>query len=186
MIEFWINKVNNDYIMMSKLNLISATLDFDIPSDIRDEAMNILLLLSTYEKEEKCAPIKEVAINKNEGIGKFLSSCELEEVRNLDFEINYEDIVNAFNIAAFEGSSLLSDIYKMFLNQEFGLIEDLTKKYGEEVVSYVLINNDFDMYMKKLNGIYSPEQFYTYENDKIVKRNLDLGYDDNCIIRKLL
>lgn len=171
MITFKTNKDNDNYIVITRFELILMTGIQDIPLEIRNEALDVFSKM--IKIEHSIGTIKEIALSKEERLTNFLLSTNLESIRNEDNIVTYNKVINAFNIATFEKNPISDAILFLFRGQVKGKKEELTKLYGKEVIEYILENDDFEKYLKKVNGEYTPNEYLVYENQKFVKKVLE-------------
>ena len=85
--------------------------------------------------------------------------------------ITYEKVINAFNIAAFEGNDMTDKILVLFREQACGSKKDLMKKYDENVLDYILEHDSFYGLARTETKI-NPQEYLVYEDGKCIKRTL--------------
>lgn len=122
MVTFKINRDNNDYIMInSKINLGLLIVDNKIPEDIKKEAGFIYSSILKYEHETKSDYISDIAISKNTNLVEFLiEKASVYDFNNEDLMVDYDKVVNAFNVAIYEDNPIAKEILPLFKNQVSG------------------------------------------------------------------
>ncbi len=173
MVFFKTNIDNDEYITIDKTYLLQLVVSDKRPKNIRDEANNIFAEALAYQKTNRVTYISEIQIKKDSLLGKYLLENGMSnEIINEDLYVYYEDVVNAFNIAIFENNSVSHILSRLFKEREEGSTIELSKKYGTEVIDYIANNKDFEIYLKKIDGIYEPEEYIVYEDGEFSKKTL--------------
>lgn len=173
MINFKTNIDNNEYITIARyyLTFISATKEY--PEDIKNKALEIFSDSLSFERKNKLTYTNEITIHKNSLLATFLlENTNNNVIRNDDLYVYYEDIINAFNIAAFENNQIMHLLLGMLRKRVEGNALELSKKYGNEVIEYISNNKDFKVYLEKLDGTYKPKEYIVYEEGEFSKRTL--------------
>lgn len=173
MISFKTNIDNDEYLVLNgKIGLSLLFIVESIPQEIKDEAQQMYFDLFEYERENQARYINEISILKKSKLGKYLMHTTDPEISNNDEVISYNKIVNAFNISVFENDSIASEILPLFKCQVHGTKIELSKKYDETLLNYILEHPDFETYLQKINGTYKPIKYVVYENGKYTKKVL--------------
>lgn len=170
MSRFYSNKENNKYLMISKFQMF-LFISSDVPKYMKDEVSKTLAAIQKYEKENHNVHVMEIAVKKTEALANYFLHTKTSIV-NDDLRVNYDKVVNAFNIALFQDDPISKEIYPLFKQQVSGEKQTLIKKYDEKVINYILENNDFKYYLSLINGQYNPSEYVVYENGKCVKKKL--------------
>lgn len=112
--------------------------------------------------------ITKLAVRKDSIIGKYLLSCQDEQrVLNASKYIDYDKIVNAFNIAIFSSDLETSKlIYPLFINKEEGTYKTLSDKYDLTTLNYILDNPSFKTYLKRDDSTSETKYRVVYEDDR--------------------
>jgi len=128
-----------------------------------------------YEKENNTGYITEIAIFKTTILGRFLlENTDMTHIIDENQEVTYEKVVNAFNIAIFENNMIAEEILPLFQGQVNGTKEELTQIYSEEIVTYILENPSFELYLEKQNGMDARATYVVYENGEYKEKTLGL------------
>ncbi len=164
------NKENKDYLNFATFGLYMLMVDRNVPKTIQNEANKIHSAIRKYEKETKCS-IGEVTISKDSTLGQYVIQPNNGNIYR-DLNVNILTIANAFNISVFEDNPISKDIYPLFKNQVSGTMKALSEEYGEELINYIVDNNNFEYFLDVLNGTYQPKEYNVYENNSIKKKKL--------------
>ena len=94
--------------------------------------------------------ITKLTISKDNIIGKYLLSCKDEnKVLNSSRYIDYDKVVNAFNISIFSSNLEMSkSIYPLFINKVEGTYRVLSNNYDLNTIDYILANPSFKTYLE--------------------------------------
>lgn len=170
MIKFGTYEGDNNYLVIRRTDLV-MTIVFEEKSnnEISQVASEILSKLLNYEFENKVRLTGAIAIRKDSILGQFLlNNSDRTKYINRDLLIAYEDITNALNIAIFENNEIYNEIIPLFRNREQDYYDELSKKYSEDVLNFVINNRNFGRYLSKEDGEHETKvQMYAYEDDKI-------------------
>ncbi|MBE6153675.1 MAG: hypothetical protein E7166_05580 [Firmicutes bacterium] len=170
MSKFYSNKENSNYLMISRFQ-IYMLISSDIPEYALKSIEELLVAVRKYEKENKCSHLDMIAVEKSTPISNFLlygKPC----IKNDDLYVDYKKVVNALNIAIFEDNPIAKQILPLFKNQVSGEKNILIKQYDAKTINYILENNDFNYYLSKINGTYTPLEYVVYHNNECVKMKL--------------
>lgn len=175
MVVFETFEGDNDYIEIRYTDLMMiVTFEERKNNDIAQETYKIHWALNEYTRKNDLRFIGAIGIRKDSILGKFiLNNKNRERYVNKDLLITYDNIVNALNIAMFEDNEIVKDILPLFKNREQGFYDELSKKYDDSVLKYIMNNRSFGRYLSKIDGKteYKPSM-YGYENGKIIR----IGY----------
>lgn len=161
---------NDEYIEINKFDIFVLANTIE-NYDIEKENQQMLSKVLEYEKANN-KYIDKIAIRKDSLLGKYILNLPKGKVCNFDNIITFEKVTNALNIAIFEINPIAKKLIVPFMKQACGDKIDLIKEYGDETVNYIISNSNFNMYIQKFNGTYSPKKYYVYENSEIVNRYL--------------
>ncbi len=163
MVEFRIDKETSNYIVMDRHGLLYLGLKGkNLPNDAYQEVSNMINGLVPFEYSAKenleqigSSYLSSFKIRKDSVIGKYLiENAGYNEIINKSEFIHYSDIVNALNIALFDGEDKTSNkIFPLFKERIFGSKKELLKKFPEWVLDYILENKDFEKHLKKIDSI---------------------------------
>lgn len=192
MIEFRIDKETPDYITMEKFGLFCLSIEFrKFPNDVQEEIADMSSSLVPFEHYAKEALIKinseyisEFKIRKESALGQYLiENNGRNEIVDYTNYISFETIKNAMEIAIFnDDAKMSSKIIPLFQKQRFGTKEELLKEFprDEEVLNYILENNDFEKHLAKINHEEEPTQedksFVVYEDGEWSIKNFEEEY----------
>jgi|GEM_PF-6399969 len=151
MIRF--REVNNEYLEYDCLKdtseLVSQLKGEDIDKTILQEFIKQDLSLFDYSKKVG-QPITKLTIRKDSIIGKHLLSCKDEDrVLNSSKYVDYDKVVNAFNVSIFSSNLEMSkSIYPLFINKVEGTYQSLSNNYDLNTIDYILANPSFKTYLE--------------------------------------
>ena len=114
-------------------------------------------LVSNYE-------FKDLAIRKNSDLGRYIVKNTLL-FKNLDNEISYRDVVNAFNTALIEENPYLAILRDCVTSENYESTNEIKKYLPEEIIKYIKDNRDFFRYIDIKNGTYETKDYLVYEDD---------------------
>lgn len=166
---FYTNKENENYLNFSNIDLYMLMVR-NTPKSIQNEVSKILSAALKYEKKNKCS-IGEMTISKDSVLGSYVVQLNDKNIFS-DLIVTHKDITNAFNISVFEDNPIQKEIFPLFKNQISGDVKTLSKQYDENVISYIMKNNDFEYYLKVINGTYKPNEYRVYENGDFNNKKL--------------
>ena len=167
---FYTNKENEDYLNFSTYILYMLMVKETTPKKVLKEVSEIHSLARKYEKENKCS-IGEMTISKNSILGRYIVESNDSSISR-DSSITHKDITNAFNISIFEGNPISKELFPLFKNQISGNVKTLSKQYNENIINYIMNNNDFEYYLEVINGTYIPYEYRVYENGEFNRKKL--------------
>lgn len=112
--------------------------------------------------------ITKLAVRKDSIIGKYLLSCQDEKrVLNASKYIDYDKIVNAFNISIFSSNLEMSkSIYPLFMNKVEGTYQNLSNKYDFNTIDYIIANPSFKDYLDGDKSLEGATYHVVYEDEK--------------------
>ena len=182
MISFKSNPDNNEYIVIDKYHDIGVLMfTADTPEEVKLESSEIISTLKQYQKNNYLGFIGKVTIRKDSYLGQYLiSNSDQKRIINEDLLITYIKVINAFNVAAFEGNKILDKILVLFREQASGSKESLMKKYDEDVLDYILEHDSFYGLARTEEKI-NAKEYLVYEDGKCTKRTLSTG---NKVLKK--
>lgn len=121
--------------------------------------------------------ISKLAIRKDSLIGRYLLACkDKERVLNISRYVDYDKLVNAFNISIFSKNSKMSEsLYPLFINRTEGTFEELSsKKFDLNTIEYILTNPSFKKYLSDIDNMEKePVTHVVYENGRCFEKNFD-------------
>ena len=122
----------------------------NVEKEVLQEFVKQDLALLNYSKTVGRG-ITKLTVRKDSIIGRYLLSCQDEQrVLNTSKYIDYDKIVNAFNVAIFSNDLETSKlIYPLFINKEEGTYKTLSDKYDLTTINYILDNPSFKAYLEK-------------------------------------
>jgi len=162
---------NEEYIELgNRIDIYNIPYD-GAPLKVKVEIQCLLDLVKDYEIKNVRAA-RNLVIRKDSLLGAYILNLPSEKMANFDNEVTFDDVINALNIAIFENDSIAKDIVVLFQKQVSGSKMDLVSEYGLEVIEYILKNNNFGIYLEKLNGEYLPEEYLVYEYGRLIKRTI--------------
>lgn len=161
------NKDNNEYLVINHYlvtDLFNSKEKLVIPEEVYQEVRDI------YEYDSFNCNIKKDSL-----LGQFLiSHSNATDIINDDFYISYNKVINALNIALFRDDyKMTNKIMPLFKDQIYGTKEDLQLLYPENVLDYILENDDFSTYLEKENDTYKEQPCVVYENGKFTTKLLN-------------
>lgn len=162
------NKDNSDYLVIGRFDVAKLVLvDGKVPNNIKKLADEMYSKIFSFEYEKK-KHISEISIRKDSEIGGYLLNTNDIKVVNDDTTVLYEKVVNAFNIAVFDGNAISQQLLPLFRNQISGYRSELIDEYSEETIDYILSNSNFDEHLEKLEEgyVYTPKDYVIYENNE--------------------
>ena len=109
---------------------------------------------------------ENVAIRKDSELGQYINSREGKLFNLLDKTITTEDVVNAYDVAAYLGDTIEPTLKKLYDKNVEGEVRKIALRYGGNVVDYIARNRDFRRSIAIEDGYYET-------NDSII-------FDDNC------
>lgn len=173
--RFRTNKDNKEYITIKKVDLtLIAVICEKRNIELCNEAMRIFGKLIEFGFENSLYN-ENIEIRKDSVLGTFLLKNPFkEEIINADLELNYDKVVSAFNIAVFKNNEIAKKILPLFQKPEEAKLKskELVEKYGEEVIDFILENNDFDDYLIKLKKDVEPTVYTVYEDGEFSRKTL--------------
>ena len=176
MIFFERNKENSNYLMIgpkTNLGILLIDDDIELPQEVKEEVNCMYFDLFSFEKENKTGYVSEVAFLKDSVLGKYLIENNGKNgIVNLDLEMTYEKVINAFNISVFEDNPIQQKILPLFKGQVMGTKEDLVKEYDEDVIEYILEHTSFEDYLNGNNGVKNNTTYVVFENGEYTKKSL--------------
>lgn len=112
--------------------------------------------------------ITKLAVRKDSIVGKYLLSCQDENrVLNSSKYIDYDKVVNAFNISIFSNNLKMSkSIYPLFINKVEGNYQVLGNNYDFNTIDYILANPSFKTYLEGKRDSLDEVYHVVYEEDK--------------------
>lgn len=161
-------KENKEYILVDIKEIVKSEFEKNLDSDILKEGVNILNKQMQYDidhlnKEE----IKEIAVRKDSKIGRYV----LENGRNKAHYISHKAVTNAYLISVAQNEEKLSNkLMHLFKGRVEGWYDELTN-VPARILEYITDNNDYELYLSKLDGNYH-RKYYIYENDTIENKEL--------------
>ena len=167
---FYTNKENNDYLMIEKRDLY-LILGMSINEKLYNEVISMIRAIKNYSRNHEYIYIHEIGINKDNIVVKFLLNNTTKIVNN-DLVVDISKITNALCISNYENNPILNELISLIRNQVYGNKEVLLKEYNENVINYILNNDDFNYYIKNLKGNYKSKFYIVYENGECVERKL--------------
>ena len=177
---FYTNKENDGYLNFSNFALYVLGVK-KIPNEVSKELGLIHTKIREYEKKNNWS-IGEMTISKDSVLGRYVVESNDSYIFD-DIDITYKKIVSAFNIAVFEDNPISKDIYPLFKHQISGDLKSLSEKYDENVINYILNNNDFEYYLNIINGKYEPLEYKVFENGDFIKKQLPRIVKEKKLIR---
>ena len=182
MISFKSNPDNQEYIILDKYNDLGVLMFAnDVPPEVKQEASEIMTKIREYHKNNYSGCLNNIVIRKDSYVGIYLSShSDQKKIINEDLLITYIKVINAFNVAAFEGNKILDKILVLFREQASGSKESLMKKYDEDVLDYILEHDSFYGLARTEEKI-NAKEYLVYEDGKCTKRTLSTG---NKVLKK--
>lgn len=164
-------KENEDYMLIGTKHMLYFYTMENASKEVLDEWDKLMKIASEYDKQN-VGFADDIVIRKDSLIGNYIISLIGSEVDNDDDIVYFNKVVNALNIAIFDKNPIAKDLVIPFQNQIHGLRENLIDEYSFEVIDYILKNNDFDFYLRVLNGEYEPKKYLVYENGCLTKRTI--------------
>jgi len=176
---FYTNKENDEYLNFSAFALYMLGVK-EIPKEISKELGSIYSKIREYEKKNKRS-IGEMTISKDSVLGRYVVESNDSYIFD-DINITYKKIVDAFNITVFEDNPISKDIYPLFKQQISGDLKSLSEKYDENLINYILNNNDFEYYLSIVSGKYEPKEYKVFENGDFVVKKLPRMVNEKKLI----
>lgn len=167
---FYTNKENDNYLMIEKQDLY-LILGMDINENLYNEVISMIRATKDYSRNHKNVYVEEIGVSKENIVAKFLSN-NTTNIINYDLEVDISKIENALCISIYEKNPISNEIISLFRNQVCGNKNVLSKEYNEDVINYILSNDDFNYYVKNLKGKYNPKFYVIYENGECRERKL--------------
>lgn len=178
---FYTNKENDGYLNFSTYSLYILMVKETTPKKVLKEISLIHSKIREYEKKNKWS-IGEMTISKDNILGRYITESNDSYIFD-DINITYKKIVDAFNISIFEDNPISKDIYPLFKHQISGDLKSLSEKYDENVINYILNNNDFEYYLSIVNGKYEPLEYKVFENGDFIVKQLPRKIKEKKLIR---
>lgn len=172
--SFYKNIENDNYLMITKIDLYFL-IKIGLKEEIENEVIKVIRAIKHFSREHNYINFNEIALNQNNIISQFLLT-ENKKIVNDDLEINLLKSSNALFISILEDDPISEEILPIFKNRVSGNKYDLISKYNSNTLDYILENSDFNYYIKKTTGNYTPKFYIVYEDGKCVERKL---IDDN-------
>lgn len=105
----------------------------------------------------------EILIKKDSDVGNFIINHP-ELFLNKSMEITYKKITNAYLTAVYDDNSKMANkILPLLKGKICGMKEDLSSKYCESVLDYILNSDDFEEHVFGVNSD-KKEKYLLYEN----------------------
>lgn len=160
MVSYKVNVDNEDYIDISgaKLSLGSLVVSERVPKVVREEASIVYSELFFFEKKNNLGYVKNISIRKDSILGEYI-------INNPKLYIKFDDVVNAYNIAVYEGNLIANELLPLFRENVSGYKEELINKYNEIIVDYIVNNFDFKKLVDKQKKDYKEQKMVVFEND---------------------
>ena len=149
--------------------------DNNVDDTVLKELINQNFALFDYNRN-KNKTTSRLAIKKESLVGKYLLSCQDESrVLNTSRYIDYDKIVNAFNISIFSNNLEMSKlIYPLFVNRVEGTSTDFSDSYNSETINYILANTSFKEYLKEIDEIKKESTYHVvYEDGKFFLKEFE-------------
>lgn len=160
-------KEDDEYILVDvKVSLGMAVMCQDISYEIKSKMGKIYSSLFEFEKENKCGYVSNVLLRKNSEVGQYITSHSDMFLDDSKY-ISYEKIVNAFNVAVYEDNAKMSNkIMPLFKGMVSGDKKELLEQEQakENVLDYILINDNFYEYLEKQNGEQVIKNYLVYDD----------------------
>mgnify|MGYP004681122975 CR=1 FL=1 len=177
MIKF--REVNDEYLEYDRLKDTSEMIfqfsGEEINKAIVKEFIEQDLVLFEYSKTVG-KNISRLTIRKDSLIGRYLLTCNDEKkVLNISRYVDYDKVVNAFNISVFSKDLKMSEsIYPLFINRTEGTFEELSGNFDSSTIEYILTNSSFKNYLNNLDNIEKePVTYVVYENGKCFEKEFN-------------
>lgn len=171
-------EVNDEYLEYDCLKdtseLVSQLKGKDIDKTVLQEFIKQDIALFDYSKKIRKS-ITKLVIRKDSIIGEYLLSCKDEDrVLNSSKYIDYDKVVNAFNVSIFSSNLEISkSIYPLFMNKVEGTYQNLSNKYDLATIDYILANSSFKSYLENnKNTLNDGIHRVVYENDRCFLKEL--------------
>lgn len=145
----------------------------NVEKEVLQEFVKQDLALLNYSKTVGRG-ITKLTVRKDSIIGRYLLSCQDEQrVLNTSKYIDYDKIVNAFNVAIFSNDLETSKlIYPLFINKEEGTYKTLSDKYDLTTINYILDNPSFKAYLERDDSTLETKYRVVYEDDRCFLKEL--------------
>ena len=177
MIKF--REVNDEYleydILKDTSEMIFQFSGEKINKEVVKEFIEQDLALFEYSKTVG-KDISKLAIRKDSLIGRYLLACKDEKrVLNISRYVDYDKVVNAFNISIFSKNSKMSEsLYPLFINRTEGTFEELSSKFDFNTIEYILTNHSFKNYLSNIDNMEKePVTHVVYENGRCFEKKFD-------------
>ena len=164
-------EVNDEYLEYDCLKdtseLVSQLNGKDIDKTVLQEFIKQDIALFDYSKKIRKS-ITKLVIRKDSIIGEYLLSCKVEDrVLNSSKYIDYDKVVNAFNVSIFSSNLEMSkSIYPLFMNKVEGTYQNLSNKYDFNTIDYIIANPSFKD-LKEIDEIKKESTYHVvYEDGK--------------------
>ncbi len=169
---------NHDYILINVKHDLLYLIREGIPNEIYSELQSIYYGLLQFEQQLQRYISEDIAIRKDSLIGSFILLNKRTFIP--EDEITYKKVVNAYNIAVFkEDNHMANKILPLFKERVSGSIEELSKIYSSDILLNILENENFEEYLKMLDGKKDKtvenkkeKEYVIYENGGYTKRKL--------------
>lgn len=172
---------NDEYIMINIHELLPLAemiqQNYNDSIEISKEVYNIFNQLHKEVLVNNFGHISHIAIRKDSLLGQFLiKNTDFNKIYNKDLIVSYEKVCNAYLVATYENNCKMANKISIFLKGQIeGTKQELINKENqnsEEVVNYILKNDNFKLYIEKMNGEYKPKEYIVYENEIFSKKIL--------------
>ena len=164
-------EVNDEYLEYDCLKdtseLVSQLKGKDIDKTVLQEFIKQDIALFDYSKKIRKS-ITKLVIRKDSIIGEYLLSCKDEDrVLNSSKYIDYDKVVNAFNVSIFSSNLEMSkSIYPLFMNKVEGTYQNLSNKYDFNTIDYIIANPSFKAYLDGDKSLEETTYHVVYEDEK--------------------
>ena len=164
-------EVNDEYLEYDCLKdtseLVSQLKGKDIDKTVLQEFIKQDIALFDYSKKIRKS-ITKLVIRKDSIIGEYLLSCKDEDrVLNSSKYIDYDKVINAFNVSIFSSDLEMSkSIYPLFMNKVEGTYQNLSNKYDFNTIDYIIANPSFKAYLDGDKSLEGTTYHVVYEDEK--------------------
>lgn len=164
-------KIWNNYLIINRNvfeNLLLYNLK-NVKKDTIDSLREMCLQLVGFENEKVEGHVSQIAIKKDSIIANWIIESLNTEMKNSDYEISYDKIVNAILISMHQDDYKISNkIMPLFQNNLSGSREELLNQgYSESILDYICTNSDFEAYLESVN-----KEIAIYEEEKITLKRI--------------